>query len=61
MRKPFYKKSHCCWYVKIDGREVRLDPNEETSHEIWMQMRAAASSLAHPKVKPVEKTKPTKI
>jgi integrase len=49
MRRPFFRKSHKCWYVKDDsGNFVRLDPDEETAHDIWQQMRTAASALAHP-------------
>jgi integrase len=44
MRKPFYRKSHNCWYVKDTvGRFIRLDPDEETAHRMWLQMLAIKS------------------
>lgn len=40
MRKPFFRKSLKCWYVKDSaGRFLRLDPDEETAYRIWEQMR----------------------
>jgi integrase len=40
MRKPFYRKTHKCWYVKDDsGAFVRLDPDESTAFDQWHQMR----------------------
>ncbi len=39
MRKPFYRKTHSCWYVKnSQGRFVRLDPDERIAFEIWRRM-----------------------
>ncbi len=36
MRKPFYKKSHKCWYFRNDaGDDIRLDPNEDKAHRLW--------------------------
>jgi len=41
VRKPFYRSSHQCWYLKDKaGRFIRLDPDEETAFEIWRQMLA---------------------
>src|SRR5438045_2576293 len=30
--KPFFKKSHQAWYVQLDGRQVRLGPDEAEAH-----------------------------
>lgn len=39
MRKPFYRKTHSCWYVKDQsGRMLRLHPDEEKAHKMWGQM-----------------------
>jgi len=39
VKKPFFRASHKCWYVKNDERRfVRLDPDEETAFEMWRQM-----------------------
>lgn len=41
MRKPFFRSSHQCWYLKDKaGRFIRLDPDEETAFELWRQMLA---------------------
>jgi integrase len=41
VRKPFFRSSHKCWYLKDKaGRFIRLDPDEETAFEIWRQMLA---------------------
>lgn len=37
--KPFWKASHQCWYVKIKGKQTRLDPDEKTAHKIWHQLQ----------------------
>lgn len=39
MRKPFWKSSHNCWYYKDErGKEQRLDPDEETAHDLWRDL-----------------------
>lgn len=47
MRKPYFKKSHQCWYVTDPKtrKEVRLDPDESVAHDIWQRMRDAQSEL----------------
>lgn len=41
MRKPFYRKSHKCWYFKDSaGNFIRLDPDEETAFRLWQDMLA---------------------
>ena len=32
--KPHWKKSHKCWYVKIDGQFHRLDPDKPQAGKI---------------------------
>lgn len=45
-RKPFFKKSHGCWYVQLDGKQVRLDPDREAAferyHELMRERKRAA-------------------
>lgn len=43
MRKPYFKRSHQCWYVKAeDGRrEIRLDPDETKAYGIWHEILEA--------------------
>ncbi len=40
MPKPFFKKSHDCWYVEINGKQRRLDKNREIAfrryHELML-------------------------
>lgn len=47
MRKPYFKKSHQCWYVSDPKtrREIRLDPDEGKAHDIWQRMRDANSQV----------------
>lgn len=33
--KPYFKKSHGCWYVNLDGKQTRLDPDEKEANKIW--------------------------
>lgn len=44
MRKPFWRKSHKCWYVKgADGAFIRLDPDENKAFDIWETLRSLQS------------------
>lgn len=47
MRKPFYRERLGCWYVKDQetGRDIRLDPDEETAYSIWREMLDSSSKL----------------
>ena len=47
MRKPFYKKTHGCWYVvdNNSSKHIRLDPDEETAFSMWRQMVDANSAV----------------
>ncbi len=37
MRKPYYKKSHKCWYVTDSRtrREIKLHPDKELAYRLW--------------------------
>lgn len=42
MRKPFYRKSHKCWYCKdASGKFIRLDPEESVAWEMWSRIQSA--------------------
>jgi integrase len=44
MRKPFFRESRKCWFVKDDrGRFIRLDPDEEKAFALWQRMRELAN------------------
>lgn len=41
MRKPFFRRSVECWYVKDEaGRFIRLDPNKTKAFDLWREMLA---------------------
>jgi len=40
MRKPYLKATHDCYYVKIDGKDVRLDPDKDKAETMWHQLLA---------------------
>lgn len=41
MRRPFWKKSHGCWYVKLGGKDTRLHPDKEEAHRRWHALVAS--------------------
>lgn len=43
MRKPFYWKARQCWYVKQDGKNIRLDPDETKAFTLWEEFRKLAN------------------
>lgn len=50
-RKPYFKKSHACWYVNLDGKNVRLSPDKDEAHERYhdlMRQRKQAARLVTP-------------
>lgn len=50
-RKPYFKTSHACWYVNLDGKNVRLCPDQDEAHERYhelMRGRKQAARLATP-------------
>ncbi|MEC8553544.1 MAG: tyrosine-type recombinase/integrase [Planctomycetota bacterium] len=47
MKKPYFKKSHQCWYVNGDnGKPIRLDKDEEKAFDLWQRMRDAATDVS---------------
>src|SRR3954467_14845435 len=38
--KPFFKRSHQCWYVQLAGRQVRLGPDEKAAHRHYHDLMA---------------------
>jgi integrase/recombinase XerC len=38
--KPYWKKSHKCWYVNLNGHPRRLDPNEAKAKELYKKLLA---------------------
>ena len=40
MPEPFFKKSHKCWYVEIDGKQKRLDSDEDKAWKLYHKMMA---------------------
>ena len=42
MRKPFYRTSRKCWFVKNSkGKAIRLDPDKDFAFELWHKLVAA--------------------
>ncbi len=37
---PWYRKSHRCWYVWHQGRQVRLSPDEKETLRLWHRLEA---------------------
>ncbi|MDX1929140.1 MAG: tyrosine-type recombinase/integrase [Pirellulaceae bacterium] len=50
MRKPFYKKSHGCWYVRHNGKDVKLDQDETKAYRIWQRMLDSARAIGDPDI-----------
>jgi len=44
--KPHWKASHRCWYVNINGKQARLDPDEQTAIKMWHKLRATPDRVA---------------
>ncbi len=36
--RPFYKKSHQCWYLAIQGRQFRLDPDKDKAWQRYYEL-----------------------
>jgi integrase/recombinase XerD len=56
MRKPFLKATHDCYYVKIDGKDVRLDPDKDKAETKFYQIMANRPDKldgSNPGVKPL--------
>ena len=46
--KPFFKKSHQAWYVQLDGRQVRLGPDEAEAQHRYHAMMVEGPKPAPP-------------
>jgi integrase len=44
--KPYWKKSHACWYVNINGKPVRLDPDEAKAQTLYYERMAGTRDVA---------------
>ncbi len=51
--QPTWKKSHKCWYVKLDGKFVRLDPDEKKAQDMYFDIM---SKRAKEQEEPVDLT-----
>lgn len=51
MRKPFFKKSHQRWYIRIDGKDVPLGEDEESAFRKWAAMVESGRQLGDPLMK----------
>ena len=36
--RPYWRNSHRCWYLNVDGKQVRLAPDKALAHALWHQM-----------------------
>lgn len=43
--KPFFKKSHQSWYVQLDGKQVRLGPDEKAAHRRYHELMAEGAKV----------------
>jgi len=41
--KPYWKKSHNCWYADIDGKTRRLDPDETKAKDVFKKLLAESN------------------
>lgn len=45
MRKPFYKTSRNCWYVTINGKQTRLDPDKDKAFTKWKELTLPTNAV----------------
>jgi integrase len=38
--KPYWKTSHKCWYLRLDGRDIRLDTDEQKAQDEYFRIMA---------------------
>jgi integrase len=38
--RPYFKTSHKCWYLRLDGRDIRLDTDEKKAHDEYFKIMA---------------------
>jgi hypothetical protein len=48
-----WKASHQCWYVKIAGKFIRLDPDEEKAQRLYHEVMSGQREIG-PKTKVAE-------
>ncbi len=52
--QPFWKSTHKCWYLKLNRKDVRLDPNEDKAWELYHKIMGRQLDLtADPRVVPL--------
>lgn len=52
--QPFWKSTHKCWYLKLNRKDVRLDPDEEKAWDLYHQIMGRQLDLtADPRVMPL--------
>lgn len=45
-RKPFFKQSHSCWYVQIQGKQHRLSKDKDEAFMLYHKMMSEAKKAA---------------
>lgn len=50
--QPWYKTSHKAWYVKIDGKQIRLAEDEDEAWKAFHQLMASGKPEASPATPP---------
>jgi hypothetical protein len=45
MRKPFFKKSHGCWFVEINRKQVNLGKDKEEAFKLYPSMMAGQTAI----------------
>lgn len=40
INQPYFRKSSRCWYINIDGKQIRLAEDRALSYQIWHEMMA---------------------
>lgn len=43
--KKYWKATHKCWYVKVAGQHIRLDPDEEKAQDLFYQVMAGRREI----------------
>ncbi len=50
MRKPFFKKARQAWYVRHDGKPLRLAADKEEAFRKWAELQTAPVTTSLPVV-----------
>ncbi len=43
---PWYWKARKCWYVQVDGKQIKLDPDENKAWKLYGRLLATSGKLA---------------